>query len=177
PGLAGAAGAGGAGSPVLPPPHAALELRPDAPAGVGSARQTTGIRMSGTRDHRGGEPLLVADQTQKADRTPVRPAAVDDAYAALAWTAERAAVPWGGGWQAHRRGARRTTARQDSAAASHGGRPWHGRRAVSEQLPQRQHPARPGPPSSPRWLHGRRRPGPCSGSRARPGARPRPPGG
>jgi hypothetical protein len=78
--------------------------------------------MSGTRHHRGGEPLLVAEQVQKVDRTPVRPAAVDDADAALTWTADHAAVLWGGCCQAHRRGARRTTARQDSAAASQGGR-------------------------------------------------------
>jgi hypothetical protein len=87
-----------------------------------------------------------------------------------------AAVLWGGCCQAHRRGARLTTVRRGGAAASQGGRSWHGRRAVSEQLPQRQHAARPGRPSRPRRLHARRRPGPCSGGRARQGARPRPPG-
>jgi acetyl esterase len=48
--------------------------------------------MSRTPHHRGGEPLLVAEQVHKVDRTPVRPAAVDDAYAVLAWTAAHAAT-------------------------------------------------------------------------------------
>jgi ABC transporter len=72
PRLAGAAGARGPGSPGLRHQPTGLELRPDDPAGVGSAGQTSKegiIIMSGTPYHQGGEPLLVAEQVRKVYRT------------------------------------------------------------------------------------------------------------